>query len=350
MGGTARYLEELIVNIPGSILATGFVQDSELEDQKLNQLGVIRIKHLGRKISLKNDVLAWLELRKVIRNLKPDIVHTHTFKAGLIGRLIAGNHKRIHTFHGHLFDDNSFSTFQKWAIILMEQFLANRTDLLISVGEKVGQELRERKIGLKNRWLSIAPGVTPLPRVDKERARQELGMSGTLPIIGWMARMVEVKNPFLLLKVAEGLPHVNFLMAGGGDLLQEVQEAAPNNVKVLGWCDPSTFWSAVDVAISTSTNEGMPIALIEAQLAKLPVIATDVGATVEVIENGITGIIVKSNVNLIANAVNKLVSNKELRYAMGEKAEIRALQKFNVHQMIKIHISTYKKLSETRFK
>ena len=94
----------------------------------------------------------------------------------------------------------------------------------------------------------------------------------------------------------------------------------------------------------------MPIALIEAQLAKLPVIATDVGATVEVIENGITGIIVKSNVNLIANAVNKLVSNKELRYAMGEKAEIRALQKFNVHQMIKIHISTYKKLSETRFK
>ena len=113
VGGTARYISELVTNIPNSKLATGFVQGSEVEDPSISKLPIVRINHLGRKISPLSDYKAWRELRKIIKEHKPAIVHTHTFKAGLIGRLIGGSHIRIHTFHGHLFYDNSFSKLEK---------------------------------------------------------------------------------------------------------------------------------------------------------------------------------------------------------------------------------------------
>jgi hypothetical protein len=134
VGGTARYVGALIQNIPESSLATGFVQGSELEDPALEVLPVFRIHHLGRKISLVDDFKAWRELSRIIQEQKPAIVHTHTFKAGLIGRLIRGDHKRVHTFHGHLFDDSSFSRLERKIIALVERILEPRTDVLISVG------------------------------------------------------------------------------------------------------------------------------------------------------------------------------------------------------------------------
>ena len=108
VGGTARYVGELVERIPDNKLATGYVQGSEIEDPCVQKLNVLRVRHMGRKISPLNDFRAWLELRKIVKEIKPAIVHTHTFKAGLIGRLIGGKHKRVHTFHGHLFDDQSF--------------------------------------------------------------------------------------------------------------------------------------------------------------------------------------------------------------------------------------------------
>ena len=157
VGGTARYVGDLVENIPNSALATGYVQRSEIEDPVVNTISPYRIPHLGRKISPINDFKAWVELRRLIREIKPEIVHTHTFKAGLIGRLIGGDHKRVHTFHGHLFDDQSFSPVEKWIITFSERYLASRTDFLISVGEKVGQELRAAGIGPNKKWTSIAP-------------------------------------------------------------------------------------------------------------------------------------------------------------------------------------------------
>jgi hypothetical protein len=156
VGGTARYVGELIKGIPGMKLATGYVQGNELEDKIMNEIDFIRVKHLGRRISPLNDLKSWFELRKIVRELKPDIIHTHTFKAGFIGRLIPGKHKRIHTFHGHLFEDSSFSKFSKKLVVLVEKFLAIRTDVLISVGEKVGEEIRSRGIGRNENWVSIA--------------------------------------------------------------------------------------------------------------------------------------------------------------------------------------------------
>ena len=341
VGGTARYVGELVEKIPNSKLATGYVQGSEIEDPCVKKLEVLRIQHMGRRISPFKDFRAWVELRKVIKEVKPLIVHTHTFKAGLIGRLVGGTHKRVHTFHGHLFDDQSFSMLEKKIIIITEKFLANRTNLLISVGKKVGVEIRAQGIGTEKEWLSIAPGVKALSIIDKTQARKSLGLSTEGVLFGWMARMAEVKNPFLLLEIARQLPQVSFVMAGGGNLLEEIKIKAPKNVTVIGWADAATFWSAVDCAISTSDNEGMPVALIEAQLAGVPVIATDVGSNAEVIKGGFTGIVTSKNSNELINAVKKLVADKALMHTMGKTGRDRATEEFSLKKMLDTHKQAY---------
>jgi glycosyltransferase involved in cell wall biosynthesis len=341
VGGTARYVGELVEKIPDNKLATGYVQGSEIEDPCVQKLNVMRVRHMGRKISPLNDFRAWLELRKIVKEIKPAIVHTHTFKAGLIGRLIGGKHKRVHTFHGHLFDDQSFSSLEKHIITNAEKFLANRTDLLISVGKKVGVELRAQGIGTEKEWLSIAPGVKALSIIDKTQARKSLGLSTEGVLFGWMARMAEVKNPFLLLEIARQLPQVSFVMAGGGNLLEEIKIKAPKNITVIGWADAATFWSAVDCAISTSDNEGMPVALIEAQLAGVPVIATDVGSNAEVIKGGFTGIVTSKNSNELINAVKKLVADKALMHTMGKTGRDRATEEFSLKKMLDTHKQAY---------
>ena len=345
VGGTARYIGDLVNDIPNSALATGYVQGSEIEDPVVKNINPYRIAHMGRRISPINDFRAWLELRNLIREMQPGIVHTHTFKAGLIGRLVRGNHKRVHTFHGHLFGDKSFSSFEKMVIIAVEKFLANRTDLLISVGTRVGIELRAEGIGISQNWSSIAPGVNPLKIIDRKHARELLGLDQDQVIFGWMARMVAVKNPYLLLEVAKRIPSAQFVMAGGGDLLPEIKLASPANVFVIGWVDSANFWSAVDCALSTSDNEGMPIALIEAQLTGIPVIATDVGSNSEVINHELTGLLTYPNVISLVSAVQRLLERPELRFSMGSAAKIWATKMFAKDKMLNDHLKNYQKLS-----
>ena len=344
IGGTARYVGELVEKIPNSKLATGYVQGSEIEDPCVQKLEVLRIQHMGRRISPFNDFRAWVELRKVIKEVKPLIVHTHTFKAGLIGRLVGGTHKRVHTFHGHLFDDRSFSLIEKKIISLVERYLARRTNLLISVGKKVGVELRAEGIGANQDWLSIPPGVKVLPTIERFQARKALGLNSDGMLVGWMARMAEVKNPFLLLEIATQLRDINFVMAGGGDLLEEIRAKAPKNVAVIGWADAATFWSAIDCAISTSDNEGMPVALIEAQLAGVPVIATNVGSNSEVVEDGVTGIIASKKINEIVTVVQKIVEDQTLSLSMGVAAKKWALKEFSVRKMLEMHMDAYARI------
>jgi len=344
LGGTARYVGALVENIPNSNLATGYVQGLEIEEGSVQHYIDFRIPHLGRRISLIEDYKSWIALKKIIKEVRPEIVHTHTFKAGLIGRLIGGNHKRVHTFHGHLFEDISFTRFQKIVIVCVERFLATRTDVLISVGEKVGQDLRSAGIGRNRNWVSIVPGVNPPKLMERERARSTLGVSYGGFLVGWMARMAEVKNPFLLLQVAARLPDIRFVMAGGGNLFEDIKRNAPKNVAVIGWSDAAIFWSAVDCAISTSDNEGVPIALIEAQLAGIPVIATNVGSNGEIVLDGETGFLVRKNASELIDSVQKLEKSAILLRSMGDLARNRTSKKFSLSTMIAEHIKIYSQL------
>ena len=209
----------------------------------------------------------------------------------------------------------------------------------------MGVELREKGIGRRQRWLAIKPGVAALPSHEKSAARKSLGLPDGF-IVGWMARVTSVKNPYLLLDVVRALPEITFAMAGGGDLLDEIRTSAPKNLIILGWSEAALFWSAVDIAISTSDNEGMPIALIEAQLAGRPVIATDVGSNAEVISNGITGIVTSNALPDLVQAVKKLAEDGELRDSMSQAAAPRAKVEFSIAGMLESHHEVYVALTE----
>jgi glycosyltransferase involved in cell wall biosynthesis len=154
--------------------------------------------------------------------------------------------------------------------------------------------------------------------------------------------MAVVKNPQMLLKVAQLMPNTHFVMAGGGELLEEIRGNKPANVTVIGWADASLFWSAVDCAVSTSSNEGMPISLIEAQLAGIPIVATDVGSSAEVISHSETGFLVRNDPLELVNSLELLIYDRELLKKMGERASLRASELFSVKKMIDAHQQAYK--------
>ena len=350
VGGTARYITRLAEELPKqnieTFIATGFVQGSEQEDPSAKNLRVIRIPSLGRQFNPIKDHFAFKQMLKVIKEVKPDILHTHTFKAGYIGRIrkneiikAAGKPvKFVHTFHGHLFDDPEFSGIKSSIITFLERRFANRTDAIITVGAQVGKELLERNIGQPKQFMNIPPGVEPL-KLPKAKPRTEV-------TIGWIARVTGVKSPFRALEIAKLFPSAQFLIAGGGDLLEQVKAQAPKNTKVLGWTDAAKLFAASDIILSTSENEGMPIALIEAQLVSKPVVATNVGGVAEVVLNNKTGFVTKKSTQELAKALEKLISSKALRVAQGKAAKAHATKAFSVEKMISAHVSLYKKLSK----
>jgi glycosyltransferase involved in cell wall biosynthesis len=286
-----------------------------------------------------------MQLEKIIREVKPDIIHTHTFKAGYVVRMKKQPVPVIHTFHGHLLDDPEFSGFKSRVIVEVERMLAKKSARLVTVGRRVSEELLEQRIGSKEQYVNIPPGVVALNVTPKELALKNLNLpDGGKPIVGWIARVTGVKNPMLALEVADAMPDTHFVLAGGGDLLEKVKAAAPTNVTVVGWAKAEDVFGASEIILSTSENEGMPVALIEAQLAGKPVVATDVGSVSEVVLNHETGIVTNKNAGSIALALETLLLDKQKRTEMGTLATSRANALYSVGRMINAHIALYKSI------
>ena len=349
VGGTARYITQLANELPKhgieTFVATGFVQGNEVEDPSAQSIQVIRIPALGRSINPIKDHLARKQLDKIISEIKPDIIHTHTFKAGYITRVKKQPVPVIHTFHGHLLDDPEFSEFKSRVIIAIERKLAKKSAKLVTVGEIVGQELLEKSIGVKEQYISIAPGVVALDVTERSEALKNCGVKDNgQPIIGWIARVTGVKNPMKALEVARAIPNAQFVIAGGGDLLEDAIAAAPANVSVIGWAKAEDLFGASDVILSTSENEGMPVALIEAQLAGKPVVATNVGSVSEVIADGEIGLVTDRRTDSLVTALNTLIQDPSKGAAMSTLASSRAQSLFSVDRMINAHIALYKSI------
>jgi glycosyltransferase involved in cell wall biosynthesis len=324
IGGTARYLSHLLPSLNDemfeTLLVVGGVQSSEVEDSRLLDLNFTRIEPLGRRVNFVNDVRSYLAIRGVIKKFKPDVIHTHTFKAGFLGRLCFFKLPKIHTYHGHLLTDPEFSKFAIRIIVLSERLLASFTRFLVATGEQVAKDLIKVRIGKQSQYLSLPGEILPMELLSRSESRRKLGLEDEFTIL-WMGRVAPVKNPELLLQIAMKMPHLTFVMAGDGTLLKKIKATAPVNVKILGFVDPQEVLTAGDIFLSTSLNEGVPYSLMEAQQAGLPIVAIDCGSISELVKDGENGFLVEANVNQLVWKIQELYTKQDLLQKMGSSAK-----------------------------
>jgi glycosyltransferase involved in cell wall biosynthesis len=340
VGGVATLVRNLANELPAhgleTVLATGAVQDGEIEVADLPP-GVVRVPGLGRAPRAADEVRALRALRALIRDVEPDIVHTHTAKAGVLGRLAAEGTglPRVHTFHGHLLH-GYFGPAVTTAVCSVERALAARTDLLISSGARVGADLRAAGVGRRSAWRNIPPGVVPPPFVG---AREP----GT---VAFVSRLVPVKRPDRVLDVARLLPYARFIVAGDGPLRDELEAAAPPNVEFVGWVSKvGTIYGRAELVLLCSENEAMPLALVEGALCGLPAVTTDAGSACEVVDDGRSGLIVQPDPAALAEAISELLTDDNRRRAMGRAALHDARRRHTVEAMARAHVTAYEQVA-----
>jgi glycosyltransferase involved in cell wall biosynthesis len=338
-------------------LYTGFCAADEADylDTVATDVNATRIDGFGRRVSLSGDVKAFLTLVKEIRSFKPQIIHTHTAKAGFLGRIasIVSFHPsiRVHTFHGHLLS-GYFGTFKRSLVVLAEKILAVFTDQLLAVGDKVRQDLLAAGIGEPNKFALMPPGLEIGQLPNKSDALKFYGLSTQTLQCAFIGRVTQIKRPDRFLDVVSEIKKrgvaIEFFIAGDGELLEICRGRVSREelpVKFLGWqSDIEKVLSAADMVVLTSDNEGTPLSLIQAGMAGLPVVTTRVGSVPEVVLEGVTGIITSLDVQEIADALEKLAGNMGLRDQMGSAARTFTMANFGVNRLVHDHEQLYKKL------
>jgi glycosyltransferase involved in cell wall biosynthesis len=282
-GGTARWLDVLTAEQQQRghdvLILSGNVQDGEDEDELVASLPLVKVPALGRKVSPVNDLRAMTELRRHFGRLKPDLLNTHTSKAGAVGRaanLSLGPERPplVHTIHGHLL--NGFAGPVGTAGIReTEKALAQASDALICVGPIAYEGITQAGIGRGRPVVDILPGARALDLPTRRAAREHFRLADDEFTVAWVGRMTRQKNPDRAMTTARLMPETTWLMAGDGDRLDEVKRTAPANVRLLGWTDPGPVLAAADVYVHTADWEGFPYSVIEALQAGLRVVATD---------------------------------------------------------------------------
>lgn len=358
VGGPARQVEVLVRDLDPvqfeQRLLVGAIGPGEVDDLVLRGVETPhrRIRGLGRAPSPGDDVRALLALSAEVWRFRPHVVHTHTAKAGALGRLaalLAGFPPRrrpalVHTFHGHLLH-GYFSPGATKAVVMAERALARPTDRLVAVGSRVRDELRAVGIGRQGQWEVVPPGIQLRALPSRHEAREALGLPQEAPIVAYVARLTGVKRPDRLVDVAVHVaslvPEALFLVAGDGELAGEVRRRAAaagiaDRLRMLGWTgEVEAVYAAADVVVLTSDNEGMPVSLIEAALAGRPAVTPAVGSAAEVVIDGQTGLVVPpGDAWSLASAVARLLSDGDMRKAMGAAAARLAAKRFSGSRLV----------------
>jgi glycosyltransferase involved in cell wall biosynthesis len=337
-----------------SLLVTGVESAAEgnylaLHGRSLERVMVLPA--LGRQIRGASDLAALVALTRLMRRLRPHIVHTHTAKAGMLGRvaaLLARVPVIVHTYHGHVFR-GYFSAATTRLFVGIERWLARRTDRLVTVGEVVRAELLQLGIGTPERLVVIPLGLDLDRFLDCEavrgRLRAELGIGGGVPLIGIVARLVPIKAHEVFLDAAARLgqerPEARFVVVGDGERRAELEALAarrgpPGRVHFLGWRrDLDGIYADLDVVVLTSRNEGLPVSLIEAMAAARPVVATRVGGVPDLVEDTVSGCLVpEGNAGAVAAALRALLADPERRQVMGAAGRKRVAGAFGADRLL----------------
>jgi glycosyltransferase involved in cell wall biosynthesis len=361
VGGPAVIVADLMRSIDASkieqVLITGYCDSDEADylETVATDIKATRIAGLGRSVSVVSDVRAFFALVAMIKKIAPDVIHTHTAKAGVLGRLaaiLAGRSaKRVHTFHGHLLH-GYFSGWKVKLVIAIEKFLAKRTDVLVAVGNQVKDDLLTAGIGKADQYRVFFPGLVEPKKISKDVARQQFEMGVDDVYVAYVGRMTGIKRPDRLLNTAaeikaRNLP-VKFIVAGEGDLFETTKNDAERRdlpVRFLGWRkDIGALLAASDIAILTSDNEGIPLTLIQAAQASLPIVATGVGSIGDIVAHEVNGYLVDGEPAALADALQKLAIDPVLREIMGKAGRERTSRYFSIEKMCADHTELYQLL------
>lgn len=358
VGGPAVLVADLMRNLDHqrftTVLLTGYCDENESDylDQVAKDVHPVRIPGLGRSISPLKDLGAFFLLIREIRKFKPDVIHTHTAKAGVLGRL-AGliarpQAKRVHTFHGHLLH-GYFSPGKTRLVILLEKALGFITHRSIAIGNVVKNDLVQAGIAQDSKFEVIYPGLQDLEKYPKKDALDTLALDPNKRYLVFVGRLTKIKRPERLIDLARFLkdkyPECCLLIAGAGEMLKTLSIQAQREelpVTFLGWRnDIGMILSASDIAVLCSDNEGIPLTLIQASQAGLPIVSTDVGSVSDFVIDGTTGFLTEVSSKGLIEGVSVLLDDPALCERFGKAGQERAQRFFSSRAMVEHHERLY---------
>jgi glycosyltransferase involved in cell wall biosynthesis len=335
-----------------TLLVTGNVGRGE-EEHTDARVRVWYLPSLGPDIRPGDDLRALLALIRLVRAYRPDILETHTSKAGLLGRLAAVLAVRprpiiVHTYHGHVLR-GYFGPTKTRVFTLLERALSRISDLLVAVSAKTADELAELKVAPRSKFAVVPLGLELEPFLalalePDATARARLGLPPGETVFTITGRLVPIKRLDLALRalaIARRTAPIRVLVVGDGELRPELERLAADlgcadRVDFLGYRrDLPAIAAASDAALLTSDNEGTPVALFEAAAAARPAVATDVGGVADVVADGETGLLVRpGDPEAIAAAMVRLAADRQLRLQAGLAARARVGERFMPERLL----------------
>ncbi len=365
VGGPAIHVSLLTEKLHGpdfeSLLVCGTIDPGEGDmAYYATQHGVepIIIPELGRSLHPMRDLKTLWKVYQLIRAYKPHVVHTHTAKAGFIGRLAAWLARVpviIHTFHGHVFT-GYFPPLKTRFFIILEQLAALLSDMIITLTEGLRRELADvHRITRRSRITVLPLGLDLQPFAAHPRKqgdfRRVWQIPADVPLIGIVGRIVVVKNHALFVEAAsrirQGLPTAHFVVVGDGDLRAEVEAQVEamglrQVVTFTGWQrDLEPIYADLDVVVISSINEGTPVSIIEALAAGCPVVGTAVGGLPDLLDHGALGHLVKpGDAEALAAAVIETVQAPPKMAEMQRKM----LDRYGIDRLVSDLSSLYRGL------
>jgi glycosyltransferase involved in cell wall biosynthesis len=338
------------------VVAGTLAAGEESMEYVADELGVelLRLPVLQRELSPRADSAAILALRQIIRERRPDVLHTHTAKAGATGRLaalIAGRGRPralVHTYHGHVLS-GYFSRRWERLFRLIERLLAHATGTLVAVSEEVRDDLVGFGVAPARRF-AVVPYGFELPAwsdVDEESRhtlRGEIGAGDDTFVVGWAGRLTAIKRPLDLIRTQRALLDAGvdalLVLVGDGEDRPEVEAltadlGVADRCRLVGFQKSIRPWYAsFDALLLTSANEGTPVVAIEALAAARPVVATRAGGTGTVVRNGESGYLEAiGDTQALADRLAMIASDRELRRRMGAAGADDVRARFAVARM-----------------
>ena len=349
IGGPARHVILLTRGLAehyDTTLAAGRPAPSEgvLSDSEVP----VRHVPLVRPLRPRADMQSLAAVRTMLTEIGPALLHTHTAKAGSVGRLAALSLRRrpviVHTFHGHVLE-GYFGAATRAAFLEIERGLARRTDALVAVSQEIRDDLLALGVGRPDRFHVIPLGLDLAPFLAVERPggqfRSSLHLGPETPLVGIVGRLVPIKDHETMLRTMSRLPDVHLAVIGDGELRTALVSRVAglglaDRVHFTGWCnDMASALSDLDAVVLTSRNEGTPLALIEASAAGRAVVATDVGGVRSVVQDEVTGLLVPpGDDQALASAVARVLADGPSRARMGLAGREHVKDRFGHGRMV----------------